>query len=65
MGLARDRLRLARRRREKMLLQQITSRIAAWITQRREIDKVRFLDDRLLADMGVERREIIRRVKGR
>lgn len=47
-----------------MLLQQIASRIAQWIATTHEIDKVQFLDDRLLADMGIKRRDIERRVRG-
>jgi len=48
-----------------MLLQQITNRITEWLMTRRQIDRVHHLDDRLLADMGINRHEIERRVKGR
>ena len=48
-----------------MLIQQIANRIQAWFTTRREIDRVHHLDDHLLADMGIKRFEIERRVKGR
>jgi uncharacterized protein YjiS (DUF1127 family) len=48
-----------------MLLEQLANRLTQWLSTARQIDKVRFLDDRLLADMGIERREIASRVKGR
>ena len=48
-----------------MVFQQIANRITAWFKTKREIDRVHFLDDHLLADMGITRKEIDRRVKGR
>jgi uncharacterized protein YjiS (DUF1127 family) len=48
-----------------MLIQQIASRIHEWFLTKREIDRVHQLDDHLLADMGLKRHEIGRRVKGR
>lgn len=48
-----------------MLIEQIATRIQAWFQTRREIDRVHRLDDHLLADMGIKRYEIERRVKGR
>ena len=48
-----------------MLIQQIASRITEWFLTKRDIDRVRFLDDHLLKDMGINRYEIERRVKGR
>jgi|EndMetStandDraft_5_1072996.scaffolds.fasta_scaffold256487_2 uncharacterized protein YjiS (DUF1127 family) len=48
-----------------MLIQQIANRIHEWFQTKREIDRVHHLDDHLLADMGLKRHEIDRRVKGR
>ena len=48
-----------------MLIQQIANRIHEWFQTKREIDRVHHLDDHLLADMGIKRHEIERRVKGR
>lgn len=56
---------LPRRKDRKMLLQQIASRITAWLSTGYEIEKLRSIEDRLLTDMGIKRDDIVRRVKGR
>jgi uncharacterized protein YjiS (DUF1127 family) len=50
---------------QKMLLQQIASRIAAWLNTGREIENLRHIEERLLTDMGIKRDDISRRVRGR
>jgi uncharacterized protein YjiS (DUF1127 family) len=65
VGVARERLCLVSTKERKMLIKQIANRIHEWLQTRREIDRVHLLDDHLLADMGIKRHEIERRVKGR
>jgi len=48
-----------------MLLQQIASRITAWLSTGYQIEQLRNIEDRLLTDMGIKREDINRRVKGR
>ena len=48
-----------------MLVQQIVKRIQVWFEAARDVERVRFLDDHLLKDMGIKRFEIERRIKGR
>ena len=48
-----------------MTLQDLTTVLAGWFKTGRAIKHLRDVDDRLLADMGIDRREIASRVKGR
>lgn len=48
-----------------MLLQQIVSRVSAWLSTGRDIENLRHTEERLLTDMGIRRKDIVRRVKGR
>ena len=46
------------------MLHELTNRILERIRINRDIRRLRALDDRLLADAGIERREIVPRVRG-
>lgn len=46
------------------MLHEIARRIAERLRVYHEINRLRRLDDGLLADMGIERREIAARVRG-
>ena len=48
-----------------MLYDDIKKRVTGWVTQRRAIHNLKWLDDRLLSDMGVAREEIPSRVRGK
>lgn len=41
-----------------MLFEDLTHAVARWIRVEREIRRLRWLDDRLLGDMGIERDRI-------
>jgi uncharacterized protein YjiS (DUF1127 family) len=46
------------------MLHELTNRILERIRINRDIRRLRALDDRLLADAGVTRRDIVLRVRG-
>ena len=48
-----------------MLLQDLTTVLVDWFKTNRAIKHLRDVDSRLLADMGIDRKEISRRVRGR
>lgn len=47
------------------MLHALARRLADWSQTRRDIALLRHLDNHLLADMGIERRQIARLVRGR
>jgi uncharacterized protein YjiS (DUF1127 family) len=48
-----------------MTVQQVLNKITQWLVSGSEIERLEGLDDRLLRDMGIRRKDIARRVKGR
>ena len=48
-----------------MLLHDLGRRLRERIRLHREIERLRWLDDRILADMGIDRDTIASRVRGR
>lgn len=48
-----------------MLLHDITRTVHEWIRTERQIHRLRWLDERLLDDMGIARHDIAARVRGR
>jgi uncharacterized protein YjiS (DUF1127 family) len=48
-----------------MLLLDLTRAVRGWIRSENHIRRLRWLDDRLLADIGVCRHDIVTRVRGR
>jgi uncharacterized protein YjiS (DUF1127 family) len=47
------------------MLHELKNRILERIRINRDIKRLRALDDRLLADLGVDRRDIVASVRGR
>lgn len=47
------------------MLYQLRRRLARWLKTDNDIRRLKHMDDYLLSDMGIERDEIVTRVRGR
>lgn len=46
-----------------MIIDDIKTHLTRWFVRTLEIGRLRSLDDRLLGDMGIDRKDIARRVR--